>query len=99
MLHVSCSCGKELTLNDDLAGKKIKCPACAKVVTVKAATSAAVSTRPMKPVADDEESEEASVAGPAPAKKKTSPSANGGPSTPLPKKKKPVADDEEKLPR
>jgi hypothetical protein len=34
---VSCSCGKNFSVKDDLAGKKIKCPGCQAVVQVPAA--------------------------------------------------------------
>jgi hypothetical protein len=95
MLRVACSCGKVLKVNEDLAGKKIKCPECATVLTVKAAASAAVSTRPLKPSTRDEDDDEAVASGPP--KKKPTAGANG-PSAPV--KKKPAAnDDEDELPR
>src|SRR5690349_15534846 len=34
---VACKCGKKLRVKDELAGKRVKCPGCAQVVTVPAA--------------------------------------------------------------
>ena len=36
-MEISCACGKRLRVPDSLAGKQVKCPACAKVFTVPAA--------------------------------------------------------------
>jgi hypothetical protein len=38
-ISVSCSCGRALKLRDDVAGKKIKCPACQAVIEVPGAAS------------------------------------------------------------
>jgi hypothetical protein len=35
---VSCKCGKNLRVKDELAGKRVKCPECAQLTTVPAAT-------------------------------------------------------------
>lgn len=35
-IELTCECGKQLRLRDDLAGKKVRCPACARLVTVGA---------------------------------------------------------------
>jgi hypothetical protein len=92
MLRVTCSCGRVLKLNDDLAGKKIKCPECASVLTVKAAAQAAVSTKPTKPAVDDDD--DAVASGPAPARNKAG--ANGiGASKPLPRPRKTIRDDDD----
>jgi DNA-directed RNA polymerase subunit RPC12/RpoP len=31
---VACTCGKKLRARDDLAGKKVKCPGCGRLLTV-----------------------------------------------------------------
>src|SRR5688572_8360620 len=63
---VTCDCGKRLRVRDDLAGKRIKCPACGQPVVVKAdeelpapppakqrsAVQEKVTSRKAKPVAD-----------------------------------------------
>src|SRR5437016_990909 len=36
-IPVACACGKQLKVKDELAGKKIRCPACQAAVTVPAA--------------------------------------------------------------
>ena len=41
-IHVVCDCGKETKVKDELAGKRIKCPACQTVVTVPEAGPAEV---------------------------------------------------------
>ena len=33
-IPIKCACGKKLSLKDELAGKKVKCPACQKVLSV-----------------------------------------------------------------
>ena len=33
-IPVKCACGKTLSLKDELAGKKVKCPACQKLLSV-----------------------------------------------------------------
>src|SRR4051794_22542970 len=33
-MRVTCPCGKVLTLDDKLAGKRVRCPACREVLTV-----------------------------------------------------------------
>lgn len=56
MLRVACSCGKVLSVNDDLAGKKIKCPECAELLVVKRPASKAVTAKASRKVpVDDEE--------------------------------------------
>jgi hypothetical protein len=39
-LRITCSCGKNLQVHDDLAGKKVKCPACGTILVAGAAASA-----------------------------------------------------------
>jgi len=59
MIHFPCSeCAKALRLNDNLAGKKVKCPGCGKVVLVASSSaelartgSSAVDRAPSRPVA------------------------------------------------
>jgi hypothetical protein len=36
-IRVNCSCGKAFQVKDELAGKRVKCPACQKVLTAPAA--------------------------------------------------------------
>ena len=36
-ISVACACGKQLKVKDELAGKKIRCPACQAAVVVPAA--------------------------------------------------------------
>ncbi len=57
-IRLQCSCGKALSVRDDLAGKAVKCPGCQKVLRVAAAgaggaaTSRPAATKPVaKPVA------------------------------------------------
>src|SRR5262245_42924801 len=38
-ISISCSCGKQLNLADDLAGAKIRCPACQGALIVPAAAA------------------------------------------------------------
>ncbi|MCA9065426.1 MAG: prolyl oligopeptidase family serine peptidase [Planctomycetaceae bacterium] len=45
---MKCSCGKELTLADNLRGKRIRCPDCRSILTVPA-SPAASPPRPQKP--------------------------------------------------
>jgi hypothetical protein len=101
MLRVSCSCGKVLKLNDELAGKQIRCPQCKAVLAVKAPAPAAVSARPMRRATANDGDDEAVASGPAPVRRKAAPPPDDdGPSTPLPKKKKAMAvDDDDESPR
>lgn len=78
-LTVACICGKTLQLKDELAGKKIKCPACQAVVEVPAAQAPTAATmiddeppparKPRRVVEDDDEEDEA----PRPKKKSRKP--------------------------
>jgi hypothetical protein len=45
-LTVDCTCGKKLQARDELAGKKVKCPQCATVLTLP--TSTAIATAPVR---------------------------------------------------
>ena len=54
MLRVHCSCGKSLKVDDKLAGKKIKCPACGTVQLVKAADGDELQASPKAPVPNGE---------------------------------------------
>src|SRR5262245_58381892 len=48
MIRIACSCGRVVHVNDRLAGKLIRCPACASVVRVDdPATAIAVDVLPM----------------------------------------------------
>lgn len=51
---IQCSCGKQLRVGDDLAGKKVRCPACKEVLTAESAP--AVEEEP--PVLEMEEEEQ-----------------------------------------
>ena len=45
MIAISCSaCQKKLSVKDDLAGKKVKCPGCGQVTTVRAPSAASVNS-------------------------------------------------------
>jgi hypothetical protein len=59
-----CSCGKQLAVKDELAGKAVKCPACAKVIKVPAGKAAAPSAAQPRP-----------ASGPVPAKPGQRPAA------------------------
>jgi hypothetical protein len=52
-ITVACDCGKEFKVKDELAGKKVKCPACQAVLTVPAAEDAEP-PRPRSSAAEDE---------------------------------------------
>jgi len=43
-----CDCGKQLTVRDDLAGKRGKCPACGKILVVPGKLTAAYEAVPQK---------------------------------------------------
>ena len=59
-LLIECACGKKLKVPDELAGKKLKCPGCAKVLT-------AAAPRPSPPpVPLDDVEEETAVTVPKP---------------------------------
>jgi WD40 repeat protein len=58
-IAVTCECGKQLRVKDDLAGKRIRCPACQTVVTIPAAASAPEpTTPPPRPASPREEPED-----------------------------------------
>lgn len=50
-IKVKCACGKVLAVQDQLAGKRVKCPACSQVVSIPAATgpAAGVAAAPTAP--------------------------------------------------
>jgi hypothetical protein len=52
-IQVNCDCGKEFKVKDELAGKKIKCPACQSVVTVPAGEEEVTAAAPKRPAADE----------------------------------------------
>lgn len=33
-IQVTCACGKELSVNDELAGRRVKCPVCQETLSV-----------------------------------------------------------------
>lgn len=45
-IRVSCACGKQLTVKDELAGKAVKCPGCQKALRVPAPAGKTAATRP-----------------------------------------------------
>ncbi len=47
-VRVTCSCGRSLNLGDNLRGKRVKCPACASVITVPGSDKSAEESRPAK---------------------------------------------------
>ena len=80
MLRVNCSCGKSLKVDDKLAGKKIKCPACGTVQLVKAAAGDEVQAAPKAPVPNGASAKA--------APKSQSRAASAGDSRPRPQKQK-----------
>jgi hypothetical protein len=57
MLNISCSCGKVLQVKDDLAGKRIKCPACAALLMVTGSATAALQDKNRSHNQDEEDEE------------------------------------------
>jgi Protein of unknown function (DUF1559)/Domain of unknown function (DUF4190) len=57
MIRFSCSCGQELQVPDDSAGKKARCPACQTVCTVPDASETRA-VRADRPAPSDEENED-----------------------------------------
>ena len=57
-ITLPCSCGKKLKMKDELAGKRIKCPACAAVLTVPEPEAEEVELEPVEPEAPAEPDEE-----------------------------------------
>jgi hypothetical protein len=54
MLRIECDCGKFLKVDEELAGKRVKCPACGESLLVKRAAATAASARPSaRRAADD----------------------------------------------
>jgi hypothetical protein len=47
-IAISCDCGKAVRVNDSLAGKRVKCPGCGKVLAVSASSSNASKERDAK---------------------------------------------------
>src|SRR5262245_54237271 len=43
-ITLSCTCGKALKLKDELAGRRVRCPACSGVLTVPAAEEEIIET-------------------------------------------------------
>jgi hypothetical protein len=58
-ITISCSCGKNLRVKDELAGKRIKCPACAGVIPVPAPPKEEPELVAVEAVAADEAPREA----------------------------------------
>ncbi len=50
----SCSCGREITVKDEFAGKKGKCPACGKIVLVPDTGAPAAPAAPAEPAKEEE---------------------------------------------
>jgi hypothetical protein len=70
-ITLPCSCGKTLKVNDNLAGKRVKCPVCGGVMAVPAAPAEREPV--LEPLDDDEPDAAGGPAEPgtrAPAKKK-----------------------------
>ena len=49
-IAVSCECGKAMRVNDSLAGKRVKCPACGAILKVPSTADASIAKRPAKAV-------------------------------------------------
>jgi uncharacterized protein (TIGR03066 family) len=94
MIVAHCSCGRVLKLKDDLAGKKIKCPECASILTVKSPAKPGASDHPRKPVAEHED-DDAVAADRAPTAKKSTAHLDRPPRT---TKRRPDEDEEEDRP-
>jgi hypothetical protein len=69
-ISLSCECGKKLAVKDELAGKKVKCPGCASVLTVPAANSEEATPAALPPLEEDE--------APLPPRKKSTKMNGGG---------------------
>ncbi len=54
-VQLTCSCGKQLKVRDELAGKRIKCPACGEALLVKEQAIAARPKAKTPPVGEDDE--------------------------------------------
>jgi hypothetical protein len=78
-MSATCRCGKRLRVKDELAGKRVKCPACgavlptpkspaAKVVTLPKAPSTAASAAPEEPASHAAANQSADVAAKPPKK-------------------------------
>ena len=48
-IRIQCQCGKALSVKDELAGKAVKCPGCAKVIRVPAGKAATAASAPAAP--------------------------------------------------
>jgi hypothetical protein len=66
-ISITCQCGKKLGVPDEMAGKKVKCPACQSIVNVPggAAASEVAAGKPKAKAAAEDDGDE----GPAPKKK------------------------------
>jgi len=51
-IRIKCQCGKALSVKDEMAGKAIKCPGCAKVIRVPLATKPAAVAAPPEPASE-----------------------------------------------
>jgi hypothetical protein len=53
MIEVTCECGKRFSVGDQFAGKRGRCKACGRVVTVPAAHGGTVEAEPVEPISTD----------------------------------------------
>jgi hypothetical protein len=92
-IQVVCECGKKLAAKDEMAGKRIRCPACQAVLIVAAPKKPAggQQTKSARPVEDDEDQEE-----PRPKRRKPAKDEDSEDVAPPPRRKsRPVDDDED----
>ena len=55
-ISVACECGKRLAVRDEMAGKRVKCPACMSVVPVPAGEGAGAGESEERPAAKEKAS-------------------------------------------
>ena len=66
-ISITCECGKKLTVKDELAGKRVRCPACQAILTVTAAKAAvAAAPKPKAAVGAPPKNGEAAARTPTP---------------------------------
>jgi hypothetical protein len=69
-ISLTCECGKKLAVKEELAGKKVKCPACESLLTVPSLSDEKPARKRPAEVDDDEEDEDRDQEEVRPRKKK-----------------------------